>query len=480
MIEKTYLFYDVETTGLNPCFDQILQFAAIRTDLDFNEISRDEICIKLNSDIIPHPMAILTHQQGIATMQQGISEYEGIKKIHQLINQPGTISLGYNTLGFDDEVLRYSFYRNLLTPYTHQYANQCARMDIFPITLLYYLFKPQTLKWPSKEGKVSLRLENINAENQLAHGQAHDAMVDVIATVELAKKLFQDKTMWQHCIGYFDKKQDLKRIDQLSNTLSTEDKHYPLAYVVNSKIGVKHQFIAPVLGLGTHQHYKNQTLWLRLDQQKLQQCQPDNFIDHSWVIKKKAGEQIIILPYHERYQTLIDSDRQSIIDNNLQWLASQAKTLHAIEQHYQQDTYPHVDGIDVDAALYQLPFANHQQQQAMRDFHQYPDNEKLFAASQIRCDYYFELAKRMLAKHYPDCLSPQDQADYQQYLKRIFSLEKQQPILDYRQQAKLNAVSTQQEIKQIKDKGKLTDLDLSLLDELEHYLLQQQSRQSVS
>ena len=38
----TYLFYDLETTGLNPCFDQVLQFAAIRTDLSLNEIERHE------------------------------------------------------------------------------------------------------------------------------------------------------------------------------------------------------------------------------------------------------------------------------------------------------------------------------------------------------------------------------------------------------------------------------------------------------
>ena len=35
---KYYVFYDLETTGINPAFDQILQFAAVRTDLDFNEI----------------------------------------------------------------------------------------------------------------------------------------------------------------------------------------------------------------------------------------------------------------------------------------------------------------------------------------------------------------------------------------------------------------------------------------------------------
>jgi exodeoxyribonuclease I len=55
----TYLFYDLETSGLNPAFDQILQFAAIRTDADFQEIERHNFRIRLRPDIIPSPGALL-------------------------------------------------------------------------------------------------------------------------------------------------------------------------------------------------------------------------------------------------------------------------------------------------------------------------------------------------------------------------------------------------------------------------------------
>ncbi|RPJ17923.1 MAG: hypothetical protein EHM37_00025, partial [Deltaproteobacteria bacterium] len=37
---ETYLLYDIETTGLNRAFDQVLEFAAIRTDGDLNELDR--------------------------------------------------------------------------------------------------------------------------------------------------------------------------------------------------------------------------------------------------------------------------------------------------------------------------------------------------------------------------------------------------------------------------------------------------------
>ena len=155
-MNTTYLFYDLETTGLSMCFDQVLQFAAIRTDLELNEIERHQLQVRLNPDVIPSPYALITHRISIDAMQQGDDELTAIKTIHNILNQPGTISLGYNTLGFDDEFLRFSFFRNLLPPYTHQFANQCGRMDLFPMTLMYYLHQPNTLEWPMIDGRVSL------------------------------------------------------------------------------------------------------------------------------------------------------------------------------------------------------------------------------------------------------------------------------------------------------------------------------------
>ncbi len=52
---ETYLFYDIETTGLNRAFDQVLEFAAIRTDGDLNELDRFTATIRLRPDVIPSP-----------------------------------------------------------------------------------------------------------------------------------------------------------------------------------------------------------------------------------------------------------------------------------------------------------------------------------------------------------------------------------------------------------------------------------------
>ena len=190
-MKKTYLFYDIETTGLNKAFDQVLQFAAIRTDRQLNEIERHRLAVKLRPDVIPSPGAMITNRLSVEDLASGLNEFEAIGQIHEILNQPGTISLGYNSLGFDDEFLRFSFHRNLLPPYTHQFQNGCRRMDLLPIAVMFWLYKRDVISWPQIQSKPSLKLEHIREANQLSGGPAHDASADVAATVELARKFFE-------------------------------------------------------------------------------------------------------------------------------------------------------------------------------------------------------------------------------------------------------------------------------------------------
>ena len=55
---EKYVFYDLETTGMSPAFDQPLQFAAIVTDLELNEIERVDIRCQLSPHILPAPQAL--------------------------------------------------------------------------------------------------------------------------------------------------------------------------------------------------------------------------------------------------------------------------------------------------------------------------------------------------------------------------------------------------------------------------------------
>lgn len=54
-----FVFYDLETSGISPAFDQPLQFAAIRTDDSFVEIERVNLRCRIAPHIIPSPQALI-------------------------------------------------------------------------------------------------------------------------------------------------------------------------------------------------------------------------------------------------------------------------------------------------------------------------------------------------------------------------------------------------------------------------------------
>ena len=72
---KTFFFYDLETSGLSPKDDRIMQFAGQRTDESLNPLGEPvNLLVKLADDTLPSPGAIMvtkiTPQQ---TRQDGLT-----------------------------------------------------------------------------------------------------------------------------------------------------------------------------------------------------------------------------------------------------------------------------------------------------------------------------------------------------------------------------------------------------------------------
>lgn len=467
--EQTYLFYDIETTGLNKCFDQVLQFAAIRTDLALNELERFEYSVALRPDVIPSPGAIITHRIGVHQTQDGLNEYDATQKIHALLNEPGTISVGYNTLGFDDEFLRFSFYRNLLAPYTHQFANHCSRMDLYPILVVYYLYKPTVLEWPIVDDKVSLKLENLSKLNKLAQGQAHDAMVDVEATIALAKKLIAEKEMWDYVTGYFNKKVDLARTNKLPTAFTLYEKTYRESLLVNGKLGKKLDFQAPVLQLGTHRHFKNQSLWLRLDLPELQKTTLDNISEMTYVIKKRAGEPPLLLPMHERFLQKINPERLAIAEKNKQWLQDNTEILKAICHYHMEFKYEEVPNCDIDAALYQIGFPSQRDEFLFRQFHEAIPTEKANIVKQFPNAQRREQAWRVLGRFYLEHLSDIEKAVYEDYIQHALTNSKEKRLINFKNEYSLTLCEAREQLAELLEKNELDEQQKSLLVELNEY-----------
>jgi exodeoxyribonuclease-1 len=194
MSDKSIYWYDFETFGKDPRRNRASQFAGIRTDEDLNIISEPLVfyCAPAD-DFLPDPMAcLITGISPHKALADGVCEVEFIKRIHEEFSQPGTCVAGYNSIRFDDELTRQLLYRNFYDPYEREWKNGNSRWDIIDMARLCAATRPEGINWPLREdGSTSFRLEQITAENGIEHADAHDALSDVIATIEFAKLIKQ-------------------------------------------------------------------------------------------------------------------------------------------------------------------------------------------------------------------------------------------------------------------------------------------------
>ena len=191
---SSIFWYDYETTGINPRNDRALQMAGIRTDADLNEIAAPvNLYCQPSDDILPHPAAcMITGITPQRLAEKGLSEADFMTRAHAELAAPGTCGAGYNTLRFDDEVTRYSLYRNFFDPYAREWQGGNSRWDLIDVVRAAYALRPDGIVWPQEDGRVTLRLEKLTAANGIDHGHAHDALSDVRATIALAR-LIRDR-----------------------------------------------------------------------------------------------------------------------------------------------------------------------------------------------------------------------------------------------------------------------------------------------
>lgn len=191
-IQKTILWYDLETFGLNPRVDRIAQAAMIRTDLNLNIIEPPILLYcKLTDDYLPNPESCLvTRLTPEEVNEKGIREFDFISKINEEMKRPGTITAGYNNMNFDDECIRATLYRNLFDPYEREMRMERSRWDIINLVRACADLRPQGINFSilnPETGAPSCKLTDITAANNIEQEGAHDALVDVYATINVAK-----------------------------------------------------------------------------------------------------------------------------------------------------------------------------------------------------------------------------------------------------------------------------------------------------
>ena len=213
----TLLVFDFETTGTDPVRDRPVQFACVRTDSDLGIVGNPtSLHCRPTPDHLPDPAACLLHGITPRLCQEvGLPELQFVDAVHRELATPGTISFGYNSIAFDDEITRFMLWRNLMDPYAREWKDGCRRWDLLHLVRATYALRPETLEWPTGEdGKVSFGLARMSAANGLLHESAHDALSDVYATLALARHIRERQPrLYAHCFSMIDKNLALREMD---------------------------------------------------------------------------------------------------------------------------------------------------------------------------------------------------------------------------------------------------------------------------
>ena len=259
MNDFSFFIYDYESFGIDPARDRPAQFAGIRTDKDFNIISEPIVLYcKQTNDYLPHPAAVaLTGITPQLCNQQGISEPEFAAKILEEFSQPNTCIMGYNNIRFDDEMTRYTFYRNFIDPYAYSYSQGNSRWDLLDVIRATYALRPEGINWVyDDEGMPSFRLELLTKANDIEHSHAHDAMSDVYATIEMAKLIKQRQPK---LFDYFFTHRSKDKINELIDYINMT----PLVHV-SGMLGNYRSNISWMVPLAPHPTNKNAVIFCDL------------------------------------------------------------------------------------------------------------------------------------------------------------------------------------------------------------------------
>ncbi|MFC6637385.1 exodeoxyribonuclease I [Sulfitobacter sp. JBTF-M27] len=201
-----FAFYDLETTGITPAFDHPMQFAAILTDAEFNEIERVNLRCRLAPHIIPSPQALaVTGLRPAQLLDENLPNFfEFTQSLAELVKRwSPVIWTGFNSIRFDEEMLRQAFYQNLQPDIFATQFNGNTRFDIMTAVYAVWCCRPDLFEWPVDEaGKVRFKLDRLAPLNGFEGHNAHDALGDVEATIHIARKIAElDPDLWKELLS---------------------------------------------------------------------------------------------------------------------------------------------------------------------------------------------------------------------------------------------------------------------------------------
>jgi len=433
MSEQTIFWHDYETWGVDPRRDRASQFAGIRTNLDLEVVGEPVMFYcKPTTDFLPHPDAVrVTGMSPQLANKEGINEAEFFGRINEIFSVPQTCGAGYNSIRFDDEVTRFGFYRNFIDPYAREWQNGNNRWDILDLVRMTYALRPEGINWPSRiddEGNevASFRLEYLTEANNIEQVGAHDALVDVKATIDIAR-LIKEKQPRLYDF-YFNLRIKTNVAPLLNTNIELAQRKTMLH--ISGMFPASQGCISPILPLIVHPVNKNEIICydLRHDPSPMLAMNVDEIIDNLYKprAERDASHQAIALkgvhlnksPAISPTNTLTAemAEKWGIdwqeIENHKQKLLADETLIQRLKEMYSRKR--EMGESDADSALYGGFISNDDRKLCNRVLSSSPDTLSSWQP-QFKSKRLQTLYPRYLARNWPEKLDELKQQKWQSF-----------------------------------------------------------------
>ena len=395
-----FVFYDTETTGTEAAFDQVLQFAAIRTDDLLNELERFEVRCRIAPHIVPSPGALAINRISSDRLNDPKlpSWYQANCAIHAKLRAwSPSIFIGYNSLAFDEGFLRQGFYQNLLPTYLTNTGGN-SRADVLTMTQAAMLALPGILVIPTDEkGKPRLKLDMVAPANGFNSHNAHDALGDVEATIHIARLLrSRGPALWQAMMN----------LSRKPSVISFSNIH-PV-FLLGEASGASGS-LKPVTRIGPRADYDSEfaVLDLRNDPEPLLGLDEGELVKvltkpRSPIRTVRANAQPIALPLGLAPQTMgvldepLLSSRAATVQKNDSFRVRVGRAMVARYADRPESTH-------IEQRIY-AGFPSQADETRMRQFHAAPWPQRHAIAQAIEDERYREFGLRIIHAEVPDAL----------------------------------------------------------------------------
>jgi len=455
----SFIIYDTETSGINTTFDQIFQFAAILADDNLQEIDSFSLRCRRLPHIVPSPGALVVTGVRPKDIEEApLSHYEMMSEVCKRFEEwsrSGAVFLGYNSIRFDEVLLRQAYYQNLLPLYqTNTRGN--VRADVMRMVQACAVYCPNAIAIPlGDKGQAVFKLGEVARVNGIDLLNAHEALADTRATMEVAR-LVRDKApaVWKYMMQNATKRgvdTSLKPnvlcfsdvfFGKASSSIVTEAARNPndaadialfdLSYEPEPYLNLSEQELTPwVTGkvkIVRRIRSSNQPMLFPLD------AAPDTFLDN-------------------RLDLSVYEARANLIRNH----AAFRETLGQVLSHRYEDEPPstHIEEQIYDGFPTDTDLAH------MRQFHGADWQSRVGISDKIQDKRFRQLAKRLIYFEKPDLL-PQDMQErfHEGITKRMQTDDETVPWM-----------TIPKALKECGDFRKSGDAQPDLVDEIEGYLL---------